>query len=298
MKIASLTVIIITFLITQIASTNLPTEDQPNGFELVISSHGTSLYRRDNLNGFPEFVQVVHLNQGAVVQFLHGNIVDQGIDQGVYGGNNPGFTPQSLKEIWNGIDNSNPDVFCVTNGQFFSIQNGRTKLAFPLKIGGEHVSDGYGLNEFPTQKLMMEVWHDKANITPLTRTALNYSSAPQILVGLSEFASGRRPNTPTGRSFIGVGDLDHDGVYETVLIYNSKVARKTEASNTLRGFGAKKVMMLDGGGSTALICQGENYVSSSRPIPQSIAVISASPSSYHYNGKLQTIPSRDYMFLR
>ena len=41
----------------------------------------------------------------------------------------------------------------------------------------------------------------------------------------------------------------------------------------LRDFGADKVMMLDGGGSTQLICNHSVYVPSVRAIPQAIAVV-------------------------
>ncbi|HEX6384402.1 MAG TPA: phosphodiester glycosidase family protein, partial [Anaerolineae bacterium] len=62
----------------------------------------------------------------------------------------------------------------------------------------------------------------------------------------------------------------------------SAMATKTEAASVLRSFGAEKVMMLDGGSSTQLTCRGENYVSSGRRIPQSIAVMAAVPEAAPY----------------
>jgi hypothetical protein len=278
---AAVGVLILYLSLSQVAWTNLPNEDDHSDFYLEASASGTALYRKDNQHGYPEFVQVVHLDQGATIQLLHGRIIDPGIGQGVYGRHNPGFSTQTLQEVWDVFSLSHPNAFCITNGQFFSIQEDSTKLAFPLKIDGKIVSDGYGLNEFPNQKLMLEIWQDRVDIVPLSRARLQTSSASHILAGLSEDASGRRPNTPTGRTFIGVGDLNRDGKYGTILIFNSKVARKTDASSVLRSFGAEKVMMLDGGGSTQLLCQGEAYINAGRRIPQTIVVLAAIPPAYH-----------------
>lgn len=271
----STAILILAALLSQMTLTNLSSEDHLEGFYLVISDTGTALYRKDLSHGYSAFVQVVNLNQGAAIQLLHGTILDPGIGQGVYGGDNPGFSTHSLQEVWDNFRSSYPNTFCITNGHFFALRDGTTKLAFPLKIDGEIVSDGYGLNEFPNQKLMLEIWQDQADIVLLTKSRLYTSSAPHILAGLSEAASGRRPNTPTGRTFIGVGNLNHDGKYTTILIFTSKVARKTEAASILRSFGAEKIIMLDGGASTQLICQGKANIGVGRRIPQMIAVLAA-----------------------
>lgn len=250
----------------------------PPDFSLVISDIGTELYRKDYKNGNPDFVQVANLSQGAAIQLLHGEIVDPRIGKGFYGGNDPLFERQQLREIWNEFSVANPSAFCVTNGQFFSPNPDPTNLAFPLKKDGEIVSDGYGKDgsgkeEFPGQKLILEIWNDKVDIVPLTKDALYSSSAPNIIAGLTEDANKNRQE-PTARTFIGIDDSDNNGEYEVVLIFNSKTSTQPDAANVLRGFGADKVMMLDGGVSTQLICQGVDYVSATREIPQSIGVIS------------------------
>ncbi len=252
-----------------------PTYFIPPGFSLVTADAGIALYRKGYPDGYPDFVQVIHLDQGATVKLLHGTVLEPGIGQGNYGGDNPALARQTLQEAWNEFASSHPDAFCITNGQFFSAGDDRAALAFPLKAGGKMVSDGYARNAYPHQKLMLEIWRDRADIVPLSEEALRASSAPDILAGLSEDASGRRPNRSTGRTFVGLDDRNHDGEFETILIFSSKIARKTEAAGVLRRFGADKVMMLDGGGSTQLICQGRSYVSASREIPQTIAVVAA-----------------------
>ena len=144
-----------------------------------------------------------------------------------------------------------------------------------MKASGNIVSDGYALNEFPDKKLILELWPDRASITSLTQENLYSSSAPDIVAGLTETAS-KRIDHYVGRTFIGVDDRDSDGSAETVLIFNSQLSRQKDAAQVLGDFGADKVMMLDGGGSTQLLCQGKSYISSDRYIPQAIGVIAAS----------------------
>ena len=254
------------------------TQIVPPGFELVEFDVGTELYRKEYPGWNPDFVQVVNLGLGAQIKLFHGALADPGTGSGGYGGDNPSFQRQSLGEIWNEFSESTPHAFCLTNGQFFVDEiNGQvidpTTLAFPLKTDGEYISDGYGIGEYPDQKLMLEIWDDRADIVPLTERALNSSTAPNIIAGLAGDAD-KGPMALTGRTFIGVDDRDQDGRYEIVLIFNSKTATQTNAVQVLQDFGADKVIMLDGGGSTQLICNGTNRVGSSRTIPQSIGVVS------------------------
>jgi hypothetical protein len=268
-------ILVLAILLSQAAFTHLPEGQGPHAFFLVASDNGTALYQRESRNGYLDFVQVVHLNQGAAVKLLHSPIVDPGYGEGVYGGDNPLFVNQPLADVWADFTPQNPHTFCLTNGQFYSAHASTVRLSFPLKVDGQLVSDGFGIEQFPEQKLMLELWPNRANIVPLSEAALQASVAPNILVGLSDEAAGRRPNMSTGRTFVGVGGPDQAGYYQTILIFTSRMAAKTEATIALRSFGAEKVMMLDGGASTQLICQGENYVGPGRHVPQAIAVLSA-----------------------
>ena len=258
-------------------------QDAPYDFSLEIAHSGVELYK-DNLTE-TQFVQVVDLSKGASVKLLHGNIADTGTGDGLYGGDNPSFERQSLQEAWNGFSGLNKNAFCITNGQFFSTNDDPTWLAFSLKRGGVYVSDGYAVagddEEYPGQKLMLEIWGNRADITPLTRDNFYNSNAPNIIAGLTEDAN-KGPSDLVGRTFVGVDDANGDGIYEDILIYNSPHSTQSAASNVLRDFGADKVMMLDGGGSTQLICDGNLFVpsSNSRTIPQTLAVLSAPIERY------------------
>ena len=254
------------------------TQTIPPDFSIVLSDTGTELYRKDYPGGNPDFVQVVNLSEGAAIKLLHGNIVDPGIGSGVYGGDNPSFKRQTLQEVWNGFSSSNTNAFCVTNGQFFVDTADPTTLAFPLKKDGQYISDGYGISEFPEHKLILEIWDDRVDIVPLTRDNLYTSSAPDIIAGLTEDAN-KGPQNLTGRTFVGIVDRNADEKHEVVLIFNSMTAKQSGAADVLRSFGAEKIIMLDGGGSTQLICDGVDYVRSTRTIPQSIGVISKSAPS-------------------
>jgi hypothetical protein len=249
----------------------------PSDFTLVTAETGTALYQRPSPYGTTDFVQVVDLTQGASVQLHHGPILDPGSGEGVYGGDNPLITNQPLSDAWADFAPGEPHAFCLTNGQFYSSHTSSVRLSFPLKIDGRIVSDGFAIDQYPRHQLMLEIWPHGADIVPLSAAALQSSSAPHILGGLSEFAGGRRPNMITGRTFVGVGQPRLDGSYGTLYIFTSRLARKTEASAALRSFGVEKVMMLDGGASTQLICQGEFMVGPGRLVPQTIAILSAPP---------------------
>jgi hypothetical protein len=176
-----------------------------------------------------------------------------------------------MQSFWNEFSSSDPNAFCITNGQFFYLPEDPTRIAFPLKVDGRVISDGYGINEYPGKKLMMEMWTGRADIRELTQEDLYDSTAPNIIAGLSEEAN-KRGKFYVGRTFTGIEDADKDGAYETIFIFNTLSARQVDAARVLKSFGADKVMMLDGGGSAQLLCQGNDYVRSERFVPQALAV--------------------------
>jgi hypothetical protein len=260
-----------------LAFTGLPDEAAPAGFTLIAADNGTALYERPSPHGAIDYVQVIHLIQGASLQLLHGPIVNNGSGEGVYGGDNPLLFTQPLSDVWAAFSPGQPQVFCLTNGQFYSSHTSTVRLSFPLKTDNQVVSDGFAIDQFPEHQLMLEIWPRRADIVPLSAVALRHSSAPHILGGLSEQADGRRPNHITGRTFVGVGQPQLNGRYGTIYLFTGRLARKTEVVATLHSFGAEKVMMLDGGASSQLICQGEYYVGPGRFVPQTIAVLAAPP---------------------
>ncbi len=244
----------------------------PPGFDVVKTAKGVTLYQRNT-----EYVQVINLSKGASVKLLYGNITEPGKSQGAYGGDDPQLQRQTLNQAWFNFHLSTPNAFCITNGQFFSDDSKpSTNLAFPVKVNGKVISDGYaGESEYATEKLKLEIWNDRADITAFNgKSSLYSSSAPNLIVGLKEDAD-KVMNKEVGRTFVGVRDGDSNGSYETIFIFNSTASTQSHATLTLRSFGADKVIMLDGGGSTQLLCQGESYVTSRRTIPQMIGVLIA-----------------------
>ncbi|MBD2740726.1 phosphodiester glycosidase family protein [Coleofasciculus sp. FACHB-1120] len=245
----------------------------PLGFKAIRSAPGATLYHQNS-----DYVQVVDLSKGASVKFFYGEITNPGKRQGAYGGNDPKLRRQTLTQAWESFYSFNKKAFSITNGQFFRNDPNSatiTNLAFPVKVNGTIVSDGYaGESEFASQKLMLAVWNNRAEISAFKgKNSLYASSAPNIIVGLSEKAN-KSINKNLGRTFMGVGDGDSNGIYETVLIFNSSDSTQFHAAETLKKFGADKVIMLDGGGSSQLLAQGKNYIKSTRTIPQTIGVVS------------------------
>jgi hypothetical protein len=124
--------------------------------------------------------------------------------------------------------------------------------------------------------LMFELYGDHVDLVPLGADGLKSSPAPDVLAGLTEDAN-KRANKSVGRTFIGIDDRDGNGIFETVLVLNTLSAKQEDVAKVLREFGADKVMMLDGGGSAQLICQGKPYVPSERLIPQALAFVAGAP---------------------
>ena len=248
----------------------------PDGFKLVMRDAGVQLFRKNYPSGTPDYVEVVRLDQGAGIQVLHGAIDEPRTGKGVYGGDDPTFFVHTIQNFWSDFSSAESGAFCVTNGQFFYMKESPTRLPFPLKVGGKILSDGYALKDFPGKKLMLELWDDHAQITPLSQDALYNSTAPDIVAGLAEDAP-KNIKKYVGRTFVGIDDQDRDGRPETILIFNTRTARQVDAAAVLYDFGATHVMMLDGGGSTQLICQGDELITTDRYIPQALGVLAASP---------------------
>lgn len=252
------------------------TRSVPDGFEPVLSAPAVTLYRKNYPNGTPDYVQVVLLNQGAAVDLLHGIIDHERPERGVYGGYDARFNLDSMNGFWRYAEKESESAFCVVNGSFFYMPETPTRLPFALKVDGKVLTDGFGEDQYPDQKLMLELWEDRADIRPLSGADLYQSTAPDIIAGLTEEAN-KRAKYAVGRTFVGIQDQDSDGQFETLYILSTQTHTQSGAAKVLKDFGAEKVMMLDGGGSTQLVCNGEEYIATGRLIPQAIAVFSALP---------------------
>jgi hypothetical protein len=266
--------LVFAFILPESVRAQAPAQPIPEGFFLIDEAPGVRMYQKNYPGGSPDYIQQVNLNQGAQILVMHGDVRENRPGKGAYGGDDPRIQSRSLKNYWEQLTANNAQAFCVTNGQFFYMPESPTRLPFPLKVDGVILSDGYGINEFPDQKLMLELWGNRADITSLTQESLYSSDAPNIIAGLTQTAK-KRIDRYVGRTFVGVDDQDIDGRYETVFIFNSSLARQADAAGVLESFGADKVMMLDGGGSTQLSCRGKSFIFSERLIPQAIGVIAS-----------------------
>ena len=246
----------------------------PEGFKLIAEAPGVQLYRKSYNNGAPDYVQIINLSLGAQLVPLHGGIAEARPEKGVYGGSDPRFYSKSLQKYWAELTSLHPNAFCVTNGQFFYMPEYPTRLPFPLRLNNQVISDGYDLRGFPDQKLLLLLWSGKADIVPLERETLYNTLATHAVAGLSEDAR-KSPTKYVGRTFVGIDDRDGDGQSELVLVFSTRSARQKDAAAVLRSFGADRVMMLDGGGSAQLACQGVDYVASERLLPQVLGVVAA-----------------------
>jgi hypothetical protein len=247
----------------------------PPGFAALRSAPGVRMYRKDYPGGQPDFVQVVSLQEGASVRLMAGPSGALKPGQGAFGGNDGVFFRQGLLKFWRDLARAVPNAFCVVNGQFFYLPENPSRLVFPIKIDGKILTDGSGVrNDHPGQQLMLELWSDHADIRELNAANLASSTAPEIIGGLTAEAN-KQAKRVTGRTFLGVIDRDGDGVNETVLVFNTTTANQPAADAVLKTFGASKVMMLDGGGSTQVICQDQWVIFSERLIPQAIGIVAA-----------------------
>lgn len=251
----------------------------PEPFTLFLSAPGVAVYGNESEVDAEEYVQILDLSAGARLFLWHGAIVDAGAGEGQYGGASPRFERHYLPDVWLALEEVQPYMLCLANGQFFrDTINGMwvnpTQLAFPLKSDGVVISEGYERRRFRWQRTMLEIWDDQAAISAFSRLDFNTSNAPDIIVGLDEQARVRATEE-LGRTFIGLGDGDGDGLNERLFIYSGAASTQRHAAGVLRAFGAKELMMLDGGGSAQLSCEGASYIRRVRPLPQMIATIPA-----------------------
>lgn len=243
--------------------------DTSNDFTVIFSEPGVTLHHNEL-----DYVQEIDLSQGASVQLLHGYITDIGRGKGAYGGDEPLLARETLEQAWDEFSRTNENAVCISNGQFFrNDDRASTGLAFPVKANGQILTEGYaGETEYPDAQLMLMIDSDRAGIETLDIREFYSSEASNIIAGLKPDAD-KGLNDETGRTFIGIKDNNWDGIMETVLIFTSESATQFHAAEVLRYFGAREVMMLDGGGSTQLLCEGSSYISSPRTIPQTIGVV-------------------------
>ncbi|MFM8322148.1 MAG: phosphodiester glycosidase family protein [Chloroflexota bacterium] len=261
---------------TRLPDITPPAPSPPAGFVLVDVGYGVALYRKDYPNGSPDFIQVVDLGRGARLELMHGPLQQPRPDKGSFGGPDPSMNSPALSTFWSQLKSADPGAFCVANGGFFYMPEYPTRLAFPLKVNGQIITEGWGKDTYLGEHQILELWDDHAEVEALNQFNLYGSGAPDILGGLTEHAN-KRAKFAVGRTFVGLLDHDGDGLQETVLLLTTRTATQAAAAAALREFGAAQVMMLDGGGSTQLLCKSGYHIQSDRPVPQAVGVVAGRP---------------------
>ncbi len=256
---------------------------QPPEFTELRTVPGVKLYSND----FGDFMQVINLSLGASLKFLQGEVVGEGTPP-AYNGKNPQFKRQTLEEFWFNLSEIDREkAFSVCNGQFFKGGN-PTELAFPVQADGELISSGYaGAGEFSSEKVVFGMLENSAEIVPFLESYnFEQDSLPYInaIVGIREDGGvktrewySKAPFKKLPRTFLGVADVDRNGINETILILTAHRQTQGGADQLLKKWGAHSVMMLDGGGSTQLIVEGQELLystdSNPRTLPQAIGVL-------------------------
>jgi hypothetical protein len=236
----------------------------PEGFELVFSNSGVRFYQRSLPIRQREYVTVVRLDRGKIANVI--GTVSEAPDGKL--------ERKSLLAFWNlaAKENTKKDKLKVlVNGTFFSQRFDPAPIAFGLKVAGNIVSYGYGLDEFPGLIKILGFDNKNAFINDYRNPKHLHNKTPNFIGGLNVTAN-KSLEKSLPRTFVGVKDEDNNGVNETVIFYSSAAARQRDASHVLDSFGANHKIMLDGGSSTGLIVNGVTYIKANRTIPQAIAI--------------------------
>jgi Phosphodiester glycosidase len=237
----------------------------PAGYQSILNTSGVKVFKNSARSSY---ITVIDLDRAEAID-LTGKYTDA--PQGR-------VAPRSMSEFWqDSVSQNTPQrrAQVVINGAFFAKYNQPTGIAFGLKSAGTVISYGYGLTEFPGLNKTV-AWNNdtkQAEISNYARSTFDNPQFPEVVGALAETA-GKRANRELARTFIGVKDRDGDGKNETIIVFSSKAAKQVDAVETLKGFGAKQVAMLDGGGSTGLVVDGKRLIDSGTSIPHAIGFYS------------------------
>jgi hypothetical protein len=233
----------------------------PTGYQALLDTPGVRVFKNSERESY---VTVINLNRAEAID-LTGKYTDAP---------NGKVAPRSMAQFWqDGVsqNTSKRRARVVINGAFFAKYNQPTPIAFGLKSAGTVISYGYGLDEFPGLNQTV-AWNNEtkqARIDNYDRATFDNPQFPEVVGALTETA-GKRANRPLARTFIGVKDTDGDGKNETIVVFSSKAAKQVDAVLALKSFGAQRVAMLDGGGSTGLVIDGKRSIDSGTSVPHAI----------------------------
>jgi hypothetical protein len=268
-KRTSVTILVTVLFHLAVADTSRATVPVPSGFTLDKSYTGVRVYKKAYSGGAPDYVAIVDLRYASLSSFTGWayNTPDSGTVE-----------RRTLRTHWNnavGQNTSSRVARVAINGTFFDPNNNPSGIAFGLKANWWQMSYGFAIDkEYPGKELTLayDSGFGSSSIQAYNKDMFNWG-IPDLVGGLDNSANkdGKR-NSYIARTYVGVRDDNGDGHSETVIFFASAYATQDWAVNILSGFGAGSKMMLDGGGSTGLIVNGVDYISSSRSIPQSFIV--------------------------
>jgi len=234
----------------------------PSGFQVVSSGTGVTVYRKTYSSGAPDYVTVVDLRYATIQSYTGWAYSDGSVER------------RSLRTHWDNAvaqNTSSRRAKVAINGTFFATNAyPNAGIAFGLKANWWIMSTGYGLQEYPGKVLTLayDSSFGSSSIQPHSVNTFN-SGIPDVVGGLDNSVDkdGRR-NSYIPRTYVGVRDDNNDTHSETIIFFSSAYATQDWAVQILGGFGAGTKMMLDGGGSTGLIVDGNDYIYTGRTLPQ------------------------------
>lgn len=247
----------------------------PPGWTIVQSGKGVVLASRTYIRGAKsstDYVQLVDLAAGATIKLRQGNkaIATPALPS-------PAYPFQKLASAsapsWYWDTHKSAKSFTMTNLQFFNFKNGT--LSFPLKDRGTIISCG-SANQEPNAKRKLGIKGSTIIVADYKTTQNTYNMvaanliSPTVIVGLHP-DTPKFPSALIGRTYLACQNT-------TLLIYATSRANQAQARSVLTSEFAindANIIMMDGSGSTQLICRGTNYINSmdNRSIPSIIEVL-------------------------
>ncbi len=253
-------------------------ENKSLDFRLVDSSSGVSVFQNGR-----DFIVVANLSKGATINLVPGDIVNTA-RKSVYGGPDPDFKRMTPEQALNKERKIHPDAMCVVNAEFFSnLPKSTAPLAFPLKVDGKLLSEGFAtVDKHQGNRLTLELGPNYAKMIPFDNnniTEFRNIKEENAIVSLRpsvniDGSSARQ----VGRTYVGLAHPDAEGKNSEFIIFVSSASTQPHAEAALKKFGATSIMMLDGGNSSQFLCNNHHYVETTRTIPQYLSVTPAAES--------------------
>jgi hypothetical protein len=245
---------------------------QPSGFYKVKSNYNVELWRKDYSGGKPDFVIVADISAGA--QLLP--ITGAKSGSYAYNSNFPAFKREYISYFWDNLkNNAGSDAFAVINAGFFDARISNTSFSHYQKINGSVVSNGH--DGRGSEKWLVIKDNAASIYAESSGNSINSipSNSTHVVGGMDIYEKGTGYDE---RTFVGIGGTKTSSGYSKIFIFTSLYAKPSNIISVLNEFGAVDFVMLDGGGSTQMICEGSTYVASSdnpdRKVPHAIGIIS------------------------